>query len=432
MARPRLRFEVPFFAALALLLGGFAGDHSDLAIQRALVAARLWPDGWPDDLVIDHAAAHPGLLPDLLALAARACGTGALPVVEGAGYVAVLLATGWALGDLHRSLSPADAPRGPGRLLTLLLLCALPVALLGESRLLHPALLSRTLALPLLIAGLSRLLAGDAHWAGLLAGLCLAVHPASALGLCLSVALASPRGLPALALGALPIAPWALLGADAAAPAPLLRLRLGHHLDPRDMAPIGAVSLLASLAGCWAARRLPSAEGRARLDLVVLAHLALLVAGMIGALAEVAPIMRLHTAYAGSALWVLGAAGAARAPKWAGAGALALALLAPIPGGRWSAAAPPRLAAPLQQRPEPVLRDDPWARVERGEPLWLTIKDGGEVSGGRGFSARWAARLRAACGDQVLEPPREEEAGAGWIRLRARCPRAASAPLRPR
>jgi len=282
----------PLFVGLALLLGGYDGLHSDLAIQRALVAVRLWPHGWPDDLVMDHAGAHPGLLPDLLALAAQAFGSAALPGIELALYIGVLGVSGALLGALARALSRPALP--------LLLLCALPVALLGEGRLLHPALIARSLALPLWLGALLYLLRGDGPRAGLLAGLTLAVHPASGLGLTLGLLALMPRALPAVALGAAPLLPWALLGAEPSAPMALLRLRLGHHLDPRDWAAVGWITLAASVLA-WRSGGGAAASPRLKrffhLQLLFIA----LCAG--GALAEVAPLARLHGAYAANGLW---------------------------------------------------------------------------------------------------------------------------------
>jgi hypothetical protein len=401
----------PLFVVLALLLGGYDGLHSDLAIQRALVAIRLWPHGWPDDLVMDHAGAHPGLLPDLLALAVQALGPAALPGLELALYLGVLGLSGALLGALARALSRPVLP--------LLLLCALPVALLGEGRLLHPALIARTLALPLWLGALLYLVRGEGPRAGLLAGLTLAVHPASGLGPALGVLALAPRALPARALGAAPLLPWAMLGAEPAAPLELLRLRLGHHLDPRDWAAVGWLTLGASVLA-WQRGGGPAASPR----LSRFFHLQLLFIALCagGALSGVAPLARLHGAYAANSLWVLGALSVSRWPRLALSGGLLLSLLGPLPGGDGAFRLSPPLSPPVDQRPTPRLEADPWRRVREGEPLWLTLKDGGEIAGGAPFAARWSARLVAVCGPQVLDPVRPGAERQGWRRVAARCP----------
>jgi hypothetical protein len=404
------------FAGLALLLHGYAGDHSDLAVQRALVAARVWPHGWPDDLVVDHAAAHPGALFDLLALAVRALGPGALPPLEMIAYGLVLIFLGRALVGLA---DQTGAPRAP-----LLLLAALPLALPGDGRLLHPALLARTAAAPLLAAALWGLLAGDARRAGLFTGLTLAVHPASGLGAAAAVAVHRPRALPWVALGAAPLLPWALLGADGAAPAGLLRLRLGHHLHPADFAPIGWAALLVILAGIAHARQILDGPPRAALRAAALAHAGVGAVGLGGALAGLPSLMRLHAAFSASGLLLLALPGLARRPALALPAALGLWLAAgdALPGGGWRLRWSPPLHAPTDARAPPALSADPWARTRSGAPTWLTVKDGGELAGGAAFAARWAARVAAACGPGALDPPRPGDDRRGWRRVAARCP----------
>jgi len=404
------------FAGLALLTQGYAGDHSDLAVQRALVAARVWPHGWPDDLVVDHAAAHPGALFDLLALAVRALGPGALPPLEMVAYAIVLICLGRALVDLA---DQTGAPRAP-----LLLLAALPLALPGDGRLLHPALLARTAAAPLLVGSLARLLAGDGDRAGLFAGLTLALHPASGLGAAAAVAAHRPRALPWVALGAAPLLPWAMLGADAPAPAALLRLRLGHHLHPADFAPIGGCGLILIIAGIAGARRVLDGAPRAALQAAALAQLGVGAVGLAGALAGLPSLMRLHAAFSASGLLALALPGLARRPALALPVALGLGLAAgdALPGGGWRLRSSPPLHPPTDMRATPELSADPWARTRGGAPTWLTVKDGGEVAGGAAFAARWAARITAACGAGALDPPRPGEDRRGWRRVAARCP----------
>lgn len=416
---------------VGLATGGYAGDHSDLAIQRTLVAVRRQPAVLPGDLVADHALAHPSWLFDLWALL-PAGGPGELLV-----HVVLLGLIGAGAGRAAEALGA----RGAGMALAAAVI-VLPRALLAEGRLVHAAPLARNLALGLQLWALAAALRGAGARAGVWAGLALAAHPTTGLPAVVVLGgVGAARGGGGRQLGALVglaglvggavLVPWLLLAEPAAVTplqARLLGLRLGHHLDALSW-DVGGWAILAvhfalALAASWRLRSAAIGVGAA---------LALGLVG-VGALARPAllpELSRLHLAYTASWLAVLAVLGGALAVErqgWRrGLWLLPLVLLFEnaavdeLPGGGWRLV-PPVQAAERSASARPDCREHSWVRHTEGRPVHLSIKDGGEVVGSAIFADRWARRLGALCGPAALESlPEGVAGGRGWELLDARC-----------
>lgn len=424
-----------------LATGGYAGDHSDLAIQRTLVAVRRQPAVFPGDLVADHALAHPSWLFDLWAL---------LPAGSATELLVHVLLLGLIGAGAARAAQSLGA-RGVGMALAAAVI-VLPRALLAEGRLVHVAPLARNLALGLHLWGLAAALRGAGARAGVWAGLALAAHPTTGLpGLLVLGGVATARrggsrqlgallGLSVL-VGGVVLAPWLLLaepGPASSLQARLLALRLGHHLDVVSWDPGGWAILVVHLGlALAAARRLRSPP------LAVGAGLALGLVGL-GVLARptlLPDLSRLHLAYAAGWLAVVAVLGGALAVErrgWRG-GLWLLPLVVlfentvvdELPGGGWRVA-PPVQAAEGTAPPRMDCREDAWVRHREGRPVHFSIKDGGEVVGSAVFAARWARRLEALCGPAATAAPGDgRPVGRGWERIAARCahvPRCGGAP----
>lgn len=423
---------------LAVVVGfgaaGYHGHHSDLATQRALVQVRQVPEAFAGDLLADHAMAHPSLLLDVLALVPHSAPTELLVyalMMVIVGVFSVLGARALGCGRWASLWAPV--------------LIVLPRPLLAGNRLLHAAPLARTAAVALMVGALAAVLRGSWKGTGLLLGLCLAVHPS--MGLQLAVVLIAamattpslvrsvpPMLLLAGAVAAPVLLPWVWLGG--ALPATdaqgaLMALRSGHHLRALDWSAGGwgivAVHLTVVAALCPPARR-------REVGAMCGAALVLIGAAVVGDPVRWPELARLHLAYAAVVPAILAVLLAGRTQGWWWLAVLPLmvfaerALVPDVPGGpvQWQA---PIVGAPLQTAASPprCVSDDPWRRIRTGQPVYFSIKDGGEVVGSPAFAQQWGARLTELCGPDAAALP-DDSRVPGWTRVAARC---ASAPRCP-
>ena len=425
MERPGTEGAVVAGVVAVWLLRGVDLQHSDLAVQRTLVAVRRQPTTLPGDLVADHAVAHPGLWLDVLAL---------LPdhplVLGGAGLLASGLAAALAY-RLVRILGGASILAGLGALVVLM-----PRLLPGLVPLMPAAPTSRAVAIPLVLASWRCIALGRAEWGGVWAGLACAVHPAVGGGALLVGAGLSPlagRVLGAAAVVGIPTAWMVLTGASDGAGGsewwPVVVARWDHHLRAADAwAVLGACGLLVGATGL-------ALRGSTRLTRRA-AVVALLV--MVGSAAVAVVVWegglpplfaRTHPWYwwVGPTLWVLlSLASQLRTePLWRFGGVLVLSSGLQLPLPAWRDAPPPASAALLDALAElpadrPIwspMGTTPWIRLQAGRAVITSIKDGAEVIASPTFARRWSARILDLCG--LVELPGGP--GPGWLRFRRTC-----------
>ena len=424
----------PCLALLPAIAGiGFCGvdlAHTDLSVQRTLIAVRRAPHSLPGDLVADHAAAHPGLWLDLLALLP---GT---PSTETTLSLALSMATLLSAAAWLKLRTPALLSLAVGTL-AVVLSRDLP----GFVDTLPSAPISRAAVLPAVLA--SWALASSTHhrWAGLTAGLAIAIHPAiGASGAVLAGAMSrQPLRLFALAcaVGFPVLGPPLLFSTTAfsAHQAAAVAWRWGHHLDLFHGLPITVFMVL------WTLHRAVRATGR---DKAVAGVALLLIVFATGAALGVttgllpADLARLHPLHflVPVACWVLLDAASRlstrRVPALLASVLLLLLGVGAPPGWRSTPApVPPEVIAWCADLPSDRLvaidpRQAGWARNQLSRGVYVSVKDGGEVVGDRRFVERWATRLAESCSAEVPPTP-QWSPGPGWTRVRMVC----SPPERP-
>ncbi len=398
--------------------------HSDLSVQHTLVAVRRVPHALPGDLVADHAASHPGLWLDLLALLPSA------PSLEIAASLALSVATMLSAAVWLKLRTSALLSLAIGTL-AVVLSRDLP----GFVDTLPSAPISRAAVLPAVLA--SWALASSSHhrWAGLASGLAIAIHPAiGASGALLAGAMSKqPLRLFALATAvALPVVgPSVLWSTDAFSShqASAVAWRWGHHLDLFHGLP------LAAFIGFWTVHRTVRATGRDQ----AIAGVALLLWG--GAFATAfgvtngwlsASFARVHPLHAlvPVACWALLDASSQLSVRPVRAFLSSIPLLAlgirAAPGWRPPPApVPPEVVSWCAGLPaDRLIAIDPrqagWARDQLSRGVYVSVKDGGEVVGDPRFVKRWATRLARSCNAQMPPTPHWSP-GAGWTRVQAAC-----------
>lgn len=385
-------------------VAGIDLQHSDLAVQTTLAAVRAQPDAFAHDLVADHAALHPGLWLDLVGLVPELAGVfgGALLCVATALGGAVL---GW--------------QRGSSRLAAWLTAAAvlLPRAIPGGLETLPWAPVSRLAVVPLVLSAWAcapRRPGG----AGVLGGLAVAVHPTigGAALLLMGLRLAG-RPWP-IALGAVVAAPVllpAMLLAVEVWPGeawwPVVSVRWGQHLALSTQASLWAVLGLAGWA-LWADRvALP-------VGLAVGSGLVALGLSLGGAPVWLARLHPLHV-WAAVGLWVL----IDSVPRAVGQRRWWVVVMIMCWTVSWKTGARGVQAVPeLSSAWGPVLADPRRAPFGRASGLgWVvSVKDGAEGIADPRLAQRWATRLRAVCGEDVLVKASSGE-GPGWARVRDGC-----------
>ena len=407
---------VAMATALALVLAPPRLQGGDLSVQLGLALARAAPERMQGDLLLLAAPGRPGgawwaHLPTMWVSAEQ---TGVWLLALHIGTVALAL-------HALQGLRPLPARAGA----ILLILAAWPQPIGAAQLLFDPQPVHRAIAAPALWAGIGAALHGKPWRAGIFLGCGLWLHPSTGwVAGVAGVAAAGPRALPGLVVGLLLVLRdraglpmwWALTRDES----DLLRLRLGHHLDPLTW-PTGP--LLLTLGHLVLLRRWTRAAGR-RWRRAALALTGATALGVMAPWTGLGIALQLHGMYA--ELWVVGMslpwAAEAVARLRAPVGALALVLLL---AGPWALAGrpwPPTTAA-LPTRSAGALHpeDDPWPRVAERRAAAFTLKDGGEIITGPTFLHAWAEGLARACGPGARAPLRAGEDWRGTVRVRRRC-----------
>ena len=424
MERLGWRSWIPVSVVAVWAARGVDLQHSDLVVQRTLVAVRRAPHSLSGDLVADHAAHHPGLLLDLMAFTPD--------------HPAVLVATGLLLtalvvglvGALVRQLGGSVTAAAMASVLVMV-----PVLLPGWVDVLPTAPTSRLAVVPLVLLAFRAAWRGRPEWAGVWGGLAVAVHPAvGAAGLWL-VLWSSPRAWRTFWVGVAVSAPiWAphlLWGEGMAADRSwwaVTRSRWDHHLSLGP--PRATATAVGWLGLClWLTVRGPTAAVRrmARASAVG----ALTVLGVVvGVHSNVLPpvLARLHPLhmFVPVVLVVLVAVWAdprARRARMATVGLVCLGIHGPLVAWRLPAEPLPdavvhHLASTDARRPVllPPARM-PGVRLQARRAVVVSLKDGAEVVGSSAMAHRWSTRAADVCGWTALPTG----PGPGWERVRRSC-----------
>ena len=453
----------PVFAALALAVQGYRFGTTDQTIHLTLLRRLVEPGTLGHDLVGSHADAHASLFWHLQVPLVQALGWERLDALYLALYLGALVATFALLQRIGETLFDRRLAWVLGPLF-LVVFRACP----AHVHTFEPSLINRTFCHPLVLYALLMALRGRIVPAAAVCGLAFDLHASTASHTLLAVVAAGlldpaqRRRLPMALLGfAICASPLLIMVFYRGGPGAwwvdpewmhVLRWRMPHHLFPGRW-PAGVWAVAAFQLGLYAvgSRFVPDRAVRRRCHGVVAGVLVCgpLLGTVVAGPLPVAPLLGLHLweswillavlAYLLAGGLVAGLLAEARPSRRAVAVAVAVLLLA---GGearlmglevervfRWRSPTgdEAQLVRTLRSAigPGERLLAPPtgmgWVRPAGALPLFVTVKDGGEVVFDRDMALQWRDRLADLCGEDVLagDPPAGEWLGYRSVGQRA-------------
>ncbi len=453
----------PVLAALALLIQGYRFGTTDQTIHLTLLRRLVEPGTLGNDLVAAHADSHASLFWHVQVPLVQLLGWERLDLLYLVVYLAALTTTFALLQRIGETLFDRRWAWVLGPLF-LVVFRACP----AHVHTFEPSLINRTFCHPLVLYALLMALRGRVVPAAALCGLAFGLHASTASHTLLAVICAGlfdptqRRRVPMALLGfAICASPLLIMVAYRGGPGSwwvdpewmhVLRWRMPHHLFPgRWPAGVWAVAAFQLGLVVAAVRFVPDRAVRARCHGVVAG--VLLCGPVLGTLVAgplpVAPLLGLHLWESWILLAVLAylLAGGMVAQllsdsrPWCRVCAVVVGVLL-LAGGearlmglevervfRWRAPAGDEAQLVRTLRtvigPGERLLAPPtgmgWVRPAGALPLYVTVKDGGEVVFDRDMALQWRARLAELCGEDVLAgaPPRGEYLGYRSVGRRA-------------